>query len=171
MKDQVAAEVAAAAALARSGWRPARGELLIVTVVDEETGGALGAQWITENHPDKVRCDLLVNEGGGAVFELRRADAATASAAPRRACSASRVSTSGVAGHASMPSMGDNALLKMAPLLERFAARQPSYTADRGAARASCAAIGEDPTIRAGRSSGCRRRTRGWRSASSRCSA
>ncbi|HLH14947.1 MAG TPA: M20/M25/M40 family metallo-hydrolase, partial [Solirubrobacteraceae bacterium] len=43
MKSQVAAEIAAAAALARSGWRPARGELLIVSVVDEETGGELGA--------------------------------------------------------------------------------------------------------------------------------
>ncbi len=47
MKSQVAAEVAAAASLARSGWRPARGELLIVAVVDEETGGELGAEWIT----------------------------------------------------------------------------------------------------------------------------
>ena len=43
MKSQVAAEVAAAVCLARSGWRPARGELLIVAVVDEETGGELGA--------------------------------------------------------------------------------------------------------------------------------
>ncbi len=42
MKSQVAAEVAAAASLARSGWRPARGELLIVVVVDEETGGIAG---------------------------------------------------------------------------------------------------------------------------------
>ena len=33
MKSQVAAEVAAAAGLAREGWRPARGELLIVAVV------------------------------------------------------------------------------------------------------------------------------------------
>ena len=33
----------------------------------------------------------------------------------------------GVAGHASMPGMGENALLKMGPLLERLAARQPSY--------------------------------------------
>src|SRR3989440_11272099 len=66
LKSQVAAEIAAAASLARSGWRPARGELLIVAVVDEETGGALGAQWITENHPEKGRCDMLVNEGGGA---------------------------------------------------------------------------------------------------------
>src|SRR3984957_11682043 len=47
MKSQVAAEIAAAASLARSGWRPARGELLIVAVVDEETGGSLGAEWIT----------------------------------------------------------------------------------------------------------------------------
>src|SRR5579859_7838774 len=61
MKSQVAAEVAAGASLARSGWRPARGELLIVAVVDEETGGELGAQWITREHPDKVRCDMLVN--------------------------------------------------------------------------------------------------------------
>src|SRR5664280_2861402 len=71
MKSQVAAEIAAAASLARSGWRPARGELLIVAVVDEETGGELGAQWITETHPEKVRCDLLVNEGGGAVFDYQ----------------------------------------------------------------------------------------------------
>ena len=69
MKSQTAAEIAAAAGLARSGWRPAKGELLIVAVVDEETGGELGAQWITKEHPEKVRCDLLINEGGGAVFE------------------------------------------------------------------------------------------------------
>jgi acetylornithine deacetylase/succinyl-diaminopimelate desuccinylase-like protein len=126
MKSQVAAEIAAGASLARSGWRPARGELLIVAVVDEETGGSLGAEWITKNHPEKVRCDLLINEGGGAVFEYDG----------RRfygACCAEKgvfrftVVTDGVAGHASMPAMGDNALLKLGPVLERFAARQPSY--------------------------------------------
>ena len=89
MKSQVAAEIAAAASLARSGWRPAGGELLIVAVVDEETGGELGAQWITETHPEKVRCDLLVNEGG-APCSSTRAGATTGCAARRRACSASR---------------------------------------------------------------------------------
>jgi acetylornithine deacetylase/succinyl-diaminopimelate desuccinylase-like protein len=34
MKSQTAAEVTGAVALARSGWRPAHGELLIVSVVD-----------------------------------------------------------------------------------------------------------------------------------------
>jgi acetylornithine deacetylase/succinyl-diaminopimelate desuccinylase-like protein len=143
MKSQVAAEVAAAVRLAREGWRPAQGELLIVTVVDEETGGELGAEWITKTHPEKVRCDLLVNEGGGAVFEYKG----------RRlygVCCAEKgvfrftITTDGVAGHASMPKMGDNALLKMAPLLERLAARQPAYhlTAEP---EAFLGGLGEDP--------------------------
>jgi acetylornithine deacetylase/succinyl-diaminopimelate desuccinylase-like protein len=36
------------------------------------------------------------------------------------------VSTDGAAGHASMPKLGDNALLKLGPVLERFATRQPA---------------------------------------------
>src|ERR1700730_9246461 len=69
MKAQTAAEVGAACSLARSGWRPERGSLLVVVVVDEETGGAEGAQWLTATHPDKVRCDYLLNEGGGGIVD------------------------------------------------------------------------------------------------------
>lgn len=143
MKSQVAAEVAAAAALARSGWRPARGELLIVALVDEETGGALGAEWITREHPERVRCDMLVNEGAGCVFEYggaRRYGVCCAEKGVFRFT----LTTTGVAGHASMPGMGENALLKMAPLLARLGARRPAYelTAEP---RAFLAALGEDP--------------------------
>lgn len=148
MKSQVAAEVAAAVSLARSGWRPARGDLLVVAVVDEETGGALGAEWLTRTHPEKVRCELLVNEGGGAVFEYR---------GQRRygVCCAEKgifrftVTTDGVAGHASMPKIADNALLKMGPLLERLATRQPAYTLTAEPA-AFLRGIGEDPRDLAG---------------------
>lgn len=126
MKSQVAAEVAAAASLARGGWRPARGELLVVAVVDEETGGELGAQWLTQTHPEKVRCDMLVNEGGGAVFEYggRRCYGVCCA---EKGVFRFTIATDGVAGHASMPGMGENALLKMGPVLQRLAARQPSY--------------------------------------------
>jgi acetylornithine deacetylase/succinyl-diaminopimelate desuccinylase-like protein len=143
MKSQVAAEIAAAASLARSGWRPARGELLIVAVVDEETGGSLGAQWITETHPDKVRCDLLLNEGGGAVFEYggRRCYGVCCA---EKGVFRFTVSTDGVAGHASMPGMGENALLKMAPVLERLAARQPALS-PTDEPLAFLRGIGEDP--------------------------
>ncbi len=143
MKSQVAAEIAAAASLARSGWRPARGELLIAAVVDEETGGSLGAEWITKTHPEKVRCDLLVNEGGGEFFEYggRRCYGVCCA---EKGVFRFKVTTDGVAGHASMPGMGENALLKMAPLLERLAARQPAYAPTEEPV-AFLRGIGEDP--------------------------
>ncbi|MBV9716224.1 MAG: M20/M25/M40 family metallo-hydrolase, partial [Solirubrobacterales bacterium] len=49
MKSQVASEAVAGASLARDGWRPERGTLKLVFVSDEETGGELGAQWLTKN--------------------------------------------------------------------------------------------------------------------------
>jgi acetylornithine deacetylase/succinyl-diaminopimelate desuccinylase-like protein len=127
MKSQVAAEVAAAVSLARSGWRPAHGELLVVAVVDEETGGELGAKWLCETHPEKVRCDMLLNEGGGPCFELDGQRFYGVCCAEKGVFRFT-VSTDGVAGHASMPKMGENALLKMAPVLERLASGQPSLT-------------------------------------------
>lgn len=127
MKSQTAAEVAAAVALARRGWRPARGELLVVCLVDEETGGSEGAQWLCETHPERVRCDLLVNEGGGGVFDHQGRRVYGVCCA-EKGVFRFRVITDGVAGHASMPRLGDNALLKMAPVLERLGARQPSLT-------------------------------------------
>ena len=148
MKSQVAAEIAAAASLARSGWRPARGELLIVAVVDEETGGALGAEWITQTHPERVRCDMLVNEGAGCMFEYGGARRYGVCCAEKGVFRFS-VTTGGVAGHASMPGMGENALLKMAPLLERLGARRPAYELT-DVPRAFLSAIGEDPGDPAG---------------------
>jgi acetylornithine deacetylase/succinyl-diaminopimelate desuccinylase-like protein len=127
MKSQVAAEVAAALALAREGWRPARGELLIVAVVDEETGGELGAKWLCGSHPEKVRCDMLLNEGGGPHFELDGQRYYPVCCAEKGVFRFT-ATTSGAAGHASMPKLGENALLKLAPVLERFATRQPALT-------------------------------------------
>jgi acetylornithine deacetylase/succinyl-diaminopimelate desuccinylase-like protein len=126
MKSQTAAEVVAACSLARAGWRPAHGALLVVVLADEETGGAEGARWLTETHPDKVRCDYLLNEGGGGFveYEGRRVYALGCA---EKGVFRFVVHTDGVAAHGSMPRLGDNALLKLAPILERFAARQPSY--------------------------------------------
>src|SRR3954469_4087085 len=125
MKSQTAAEVAAAVELAKAGGRLA-GDLLVVVVVDEETGGAEGAQWICSEHPDKVRCDYLLNEGGGDVipYDGRRVfDVCVAEKGVFRF----KLRTRGVAGHASMPKIGDNALLKLAPLLQAMKDRQPEY--------------------------------------------
>jgi acetylornithine deacetylase/succinyl-diaminopimelate desuccinylase-like protein len=120
MKDQVAAEAVAAVSLAREGWRPDSGALKLVFVSDEETGGDVGAHWLTETHPDKVRCDFLLNEGAGEVFEFegrRRYGVCCAEKGIFRF----NVTAHGMAGHASLPRTGDNALLKLAPVLSALA--------------------------------------------------
>ncbi|HET9073125.1 MAG TPA: M20/M25/M40 family metallo-hydrolase [Solirubrobacteraceae bacterium] len=125
MKSQTAAEAVAAMHLAQSGWRPRRGALKVVVVSDEETGGELGARWLTETHPEKVRCDFLLNEGAGAPFEVggvRRYGVCCGEKGIFRF----RLTARGHAGHASLPRNGENALLKLAPLLGRLAAAQPS---------------------------------------------
>jgi acetylornithine deacetylase/succinyl-diaminopimelate desuccinylase-like protein len=120
MKDQVAAEAVAAVSLARGGWRPASGALKLVFVSDEETGGDVGAHWLTETHPDAVRCDFLLNEGAGEAFEFegrRRYGVCCAEKGIFRF----NVTALGMAGHASLPRTGDNALLKLAPVLSALA--------------------------------------------------
>jgi len=122
MKSQVAAEAAAIAELAAEGWRPARGALVLCCVVDEETGGEFGAQWLTRERPELVRCDLLINEGAGEVFWFEgRPHYGVACA--EKGVFRFTVTTHGRAAHASLPALGDNALLKIAPILEAFGRR------------------------------------------------
>jgi acetylornithine deacetylase/succinyl-diaminopimelate desuccinylase-like protein len=143
MKSQVAAEAVAAVTLAREGWRPKKGTLKLVFVADEETGGDWGAHWLTTNHPDKVRCEMLLNEGGGESFEYNG----------RRhygVCCAEKgifrfnVTAHGAAGHASLPRTGDNALLKLAPILAALADQPDSFELTEGPA-ALLRGLGEDP--------------------------
>ena len=126
MKSQVAAEAGAALVLVEEGWRPEAGELLLVFTCDEETGAANGARWLCREHPEQVRCDMLINEGAGPVmeFEGRRAYGVCVG---EKGIFRFTLTTSGSAGHASMPRVGDNALVKMAPLLEALADAPPSY--------------------------------------------
>jgi acetylornithine deacetylase/succinyl-diaminopimelate desuccinylase-like protein len=142
MKSQTAAEAVAAATLARNGWRPPRGELKLIAVVDEEAGGHVGAQWLTEQRPDVARVDWLVNEGGGPVMPY----------GDRRlypVCCAEKgtfrftVRARGRAAHAAIPGFGDNALLKLAPVVTRIATGRSEFdvTAEP---RALLEALGED---------------------------
>ncbi len=124
MKNQVAAETVAAVSLARAGWRPRRGTLKLVFVADEETGGEVGARWLTTRHPDKVRCDFLINEGAGAPFEFE-GNRYYGVCCGEKGIFRFKLTAKGMAGHASMPRLGDNALLKLAPVI---AALRPGFS-------------------------------------------
>jgi acetylornithine deacetylase/succinyl-diaminopimelate desuccinylase-like protein len=148
MKSQVAAEVAAATLLAEEGWRPEAGELMLVLTADEEAGGEFGAMWLCAEHPDKVRCDLVVNEGAGEVIEFdgRRCYGVCVA---EKGVFRFTLSTRGAAGHASIPRIGDNALTKMAPLLEALSDGRPAIEPSPEA-EAFVAALGLDPGDLAG---------------------
>jgi acetylornithine deacetylase/succinyl-diaminopimelate desuccinylase-like protein len=144
MKSQTAAEVVAAATLARSGWRPAKGELKVIAVVDEEVGGRLGAQWLTEERPDAARVDWLVNEGGGPVLPYGDRRLYPVCCGEKGTFRFS-VRASGVAAHAAIPGFGDNALVKLAPVVTRLSERQSAYDV-AAEPRALLEALGEDPS-------------------------
>jgi acetylornithine deacetylase/succinyl-diaminopimelate desuccinylase-like protein len=126
MKGQVASEMAAAIELVKAGWAPASGALKIIITSDEEAGGSYGARWLCENHPDAARCDMTLNEGGGQMFVYEGKRYFRVGCA-EKGFSRFNIVTHGVAGHASMPRMGDNALTKLAPLLDKLAHNQPDY--------------------------------------------
>ena len=123
MKDQVAAEAAAAIALCEEGWRPEAGELLLVFTADEETGAEIGADWLCSG----------TRTGSGPTTSSTRAPAALIEYGGRRLYGVSlaekgvfrfTLTTEGQAGHASFPRLGDNALARMAPLLSALRERR-----------------------------------------------
>jgi acetylornithine deacetylase/succinyl-diaminopimelate desuccinylase-like protein len=144
MKGQVACEVAGAAALARTGWRPPSGELLVIVTCDEEAGAAIGAKWLCENVPEKVRCDWIVNEGAGEAidFEGRRLFTVVLG---EKGVFRFTLRTEGRAGHASIPGIADNALLRMVEVLSRLDGRQPAFDRYPEAEAVLAALLGDSP--------------------------
>jgi len=143
MKGQVAAEVAAAAALAQSGWRPAAGDLLVIVTCDEEAGAALGARWLCERAAEEVRCDWIVNEGAGEIVEFGSRRFYTICVG-EKGVFRFRLRTEGRAGHSSIPRIGDNALLRMVDVLARLDGRQPGFDRYPEGEAALSALLGRD---------------------------
>jgi acetylornithine deacetylase/succinyl-diaminopimelate desuccinylase-like protein len=123
MKSQVAANAVAIASLAREGFRPS-GELIFAATADEEVGAGFGLEWLCEAHPEAVRCDFAINEGGGERIELDGRPVYEATVAEKMSAPF-RLRVLGRSGHASMPGIADNALVKAAQLIERIAAFRP----------------------------------------------
>jgi acetylornithine deacetylase/succinyl-diaminopimelate desuccinylase-like protein len=115
MKGQVAASAVAIASLAREGFEPA-GDLIFAATADEEVGAGFGAQWLCGAHPDAVRCDYCINEGSGDRVELGGKPFYICSVAEKMSAPF-RLLVRGRSGHASMPGIADNALVKAARLI------------------------------------------------------
>ena len=105
--------------LLREGWRP-RGTLVYLAVADEEALGTYGAQWMTEQQWDAVKCDFLVTEFGGARVPIGQSPKLPIMVA-EKGSHWMRLRVRGVPGHGSMPYRTDNAVVKMAEVVRRIA--------------------------------------------------
>ncbi|HEU0194778.1 MAG TPA: M20/M25/M40 family metallo-hydrolase [Gaiellales bacterium] len=141
MKGQVAAETVAFAALAREGWQ-GNGDLILCSVADEEVGAGFGAKWLAEEHPDLIRCDYVVNEGGGERVEHRDRIAYTINVGEKM-CSGFAITVHGRSGHGSTPHLADNPVPRLAPVIDRID-RMARPARDLPELRAFLRAIGED---------------------------
>jgi acetylornithine deacetylase/succinyl-diaminopimelate desuccinylase-like protein len=123
MKGQVAAEAVAIASLAREGFEPT-GDLIFAATADEEVGAGFGAQWLCETHPDAVRADFCINEGSGDRLELG-GNAYYLCSVAEKMSAPFRLRMHGRSGHASMPGIADNALVKAAPMITALGTYEP----------------------------------------------
>jgi acetylornithine deacetylase/succinyl-diaminopimelate desuccinylase-like protein len=123
MKGQCAASAVAIASLARDGFRP-NGDLIFVAAADEEVGAGFGLSWLCETHPEVVRAEYALNEGAGerVVFGGR---AFYPCALAEKMSRPFRLHVHGRSGHASMPAIADNALVKAARLIQRLGEYEP----------------------------------------------
>jgi acetylornithine deacetylase/succinyl-diaminopimelate desuccinylase-like protein len=126
MKGNVAAAAVAFASLAREGVRPP-GDVLLALTADEEVGVDYGMSWLATVHPEAVRADFALNEGGGErcvlggrVYYL--------CCVGEKATAPFKLRLRGRSGHASDPHTADNALLKAGPVLEALARLEPPKT-------------------------------------------
>lgn len=124
MKDQVAASAVAFASLWRDGFRPT-GDLVFAATADEEVGAGFGLEWLVVEHPELVRVDYAINEGGGGRVRLGGSVCYLCGTAEKMTAPF-KLRVRGRGGHACMPSIADNALVRAAPYIEALDSFRPS---------------------------------------------
>lgn len=117
MKNMAAMSVAIMARLARDGVKPKR-DLIFAAVADEEAGCRHGSLWLSENHPDLIRSEFAVGEGGGFNIQIAGRTFFTVEVA-EKGVAWMKARVTGEPGHGSMPRL-DSAVVKMSEAIARL---------------------------------------------------
>jgi acetylornithine deacetylase/succinyl-diaminopimelate desuccinylase-like protein len=123
MKSLTAIEVMVLKLVKRNNIR-LRGDLLLAATADEEKGGELGAGWLSRNHPEKIRADYVINEGGGTAIPLEGKNLFTVQTAEKGILWL-RIRAKGTPGHGSKPGTADNAIMRMNKVIEKLGTYRP----------------------------------------------
>ena len=165
MKDQVASELAACLALARERLAAGRGELLLVRHRRRGDRGRVRRPVALRAAPRQGALRLRRQRGRRQLaIELRRPAPLHAQRRREGGLPLPAAHPRRVAGHASLPRIGDNALLKLAPLLAALCGAAAAGADPRGRGASSPRLLGEPFTgedgMRRGARAAARRATR-----------
>jgi acetylornithine deacetylase/succinyl-diaminopimelate desuccinylase-like protein len=123
MKDTDAMVLALVREWARTGRKPAR-DIVLAFVSDEEAGGAKGAHYLVDNHPDLFAdCTEAISEVGGFSVSLNDQIRLYLIQTAEKGISWLRLRASGRPGHGSMVH-DDNAVTRLAAAVSRIGAHQ-----------------------------------------------
>lgn len=127
MKSTVAAEAMALVILKRAGVQ-FDGEVTFVTCADEESGGAYGFGWMAQHHPEVLRADYAVNEGGGSAIGTSTGLIYPINTGEKGRLEI-RIHITGRGYHASQPWRADNAIYTAEEVIRRIREYQPEVSA------------------------------------------
>ena len=127
IKNLVAAHAVAVRRLAASGCDFA-GTVIFAATADEEEGAVAGARWLTRERPDLVRCDYLLNEGGGEYMELPGGGRLYELQTGEKGTAQFKLTVKGEAGHASVPLRHGNAVVDAAGLIRALHDYRPKVS-------------------------------------------
>ncbi|MBD3227476.1 MAG: M20/M25/M40 family metallo-hydrolase [Candidatus Lokiarchaeota archaeon] len=102
----------------RDGFKP-KGNIILAATADEELGGAHGVIWLLKNYPEKIKTDFVLNEGVGVKLPLGESPQYLIQHA-EKGVYWTRIIVKGTPAHASIPELGDNALLKMNEIIKKI---------------------------------------------------
>ncbi|MBS7632865.1 M20/M25/M40 family metallo-hydrolase [Candidatus Bathyarchaeota archaeon] len=118
MKSMTAMEAMVLKLLKRNGVK-LKGDVILAATADEEKGGEAGAGWLVHNHPDKVKADFLLNEGGGLAIPIDGKNIFTVQTA-EKGIRWFKIKAKGKPGHGSVPDIGDNAIMRMNKVIDKL---------------------------------------------------
>ncbi|MGD8566219.1 MAG: M20/M25/M40 family metallo-hydrolase [Candidatus Bathyarchaeota archaeon] len=118
MKFLTAIEVIVMKLLKRNNVK-LKGDVILAATADEEAGGRAGVHWLLHNHPEKIKTDYAINEGGGFGIPISNKLLFTVQNAEKGVVWL-KIKARGRPGHGSIPSAADNAVLRMADVAHRL---------------------------------------------------
>jgi acetylornithine deacetylase/succinyl-diaminopimelate desuccinylase-like protein len=116
MKSMTVVEAMILKMMKRNNVKP-KGDIIFAATADEEMGGRLGVEWLLKKHPKKIRADYVINEGGGFAIPVKKRKVYTVQTA-EKAIVWIKIRAKGIPGHGSIPGAADNAVLRMAKVVE-----------------------------------------------------